>query len=98
MRGLSRRRLFDLGLLSGAGLAATALPAGRTVALSLQPMDPSVDAAYRDACAVDNRHAALADALIKTARARDVAIDEAALRRLLDQTPCPLCGCALSSG
>lgn len=98
MQGISRRRLIDWALVGGAASAAAVLPSGQSAALSLQPMDPSLDTLYRDACSVDNRHAALADALVATARASDVAIDEAALRRLLERTACPLCGCALSVG
>ena len=98
MPGLSRRRLMDVGLLGGIGVAVSIMPAGRVSALSLQPMDQEVGTLYQSACTVDNRHAALADALVAAARARDVAVDEAALRRLLEGTTCPLCGCSLAAG
>ena len=98
MPGLSRRRLMDIGLIGSIGVAASIMPAGRASALSLQPMDQEVGTLYQSACTAGNRHAALADALIAAARARDVALDEDALRHLLEGTACPLCGCSLAAG
>lgn len=98
MGKLSRRQLMDIGLIGGLGLAGSALPFGRSFGLTLQPMDQETEALYLDACGTGTRHAAVLDALVDAARARDISVDEAALRRLLEGSPCPLCGCALTVG
>ena len=89
---------MDLGLVGGAALTGTAFPFGRSHALMVQPMDRGVQALYEEACQTRSHHDAALTALVEAARARDIAIDEGALRRLLDGTPCPLCGCTLTAG
>lgn len=97
MQRISRRRLMDLGL-GGAGAALSAVLTDRAFGLSVEPLAGEAEALYRQACRPESDHAAIVDALLAAARARDVAVDEPALRRLLAGTACPLCGCPLTVG
>ena len=98
MPQVTRRQVMGFGLVGGVAVAGAALPFRRSYALSLQPMDQGTQALYQNACGTTTHHEAALTALIEAARAREISVDEGALLRLLDGTPCPLCGCAITAG